>query len=111
MYQHYKSDLRVGDAQTYNQALSQLYEWSKSIHLTDYYIWPQQAHELENHLLLTDYLSDNQKQVELANLIEQTSFQIGKLHYTSETLNDEKTFILEGFKELMPLFQRTINQT
>ena len=111
MYQHYKSDLRVGDTQTYNQALSQLTDWSKTVNLTDYYIWPQQENELENHLLLTDYLADNQKQVELANLIEQTSFQIGKLHDTSETLNNEKTFILEGFKELMPLFQRIIKQT
>lgn len=111
MYQHYKSDLRVGDAQTYNQVLSQLAEWSKTVNLTDYYIWPQQENELENHLLLTDYLADNQKQVELAKSIEQTSFQIGKLYYTSEILNDEKTFILEGFKEMMPLFQRIIKQT
>lgn len=65
MYQHYKSEERYGSIAAYNQLLAILKEWSKTVDIKDYYIWPQPEHELDDHLALSDYLSDTKKQEEL----------------------------------------------
>lgn len=110
MYQHYRSEQRVGDALSYNQSLNLLPEWSQTLDLSDYYIWPQQEHELVDHLLLRDYLKDSEKQAALKAQALQKSFQIGKIRYTTEDLGDEKALILNGLKDLMPLFQTIIDK-
>ena len=40
MYQHYKSEERYGSIAAYNQLLAILKEWSKTVDIKDYYIWP-----------------------------------------------------------------------
>lgn len=110
MYQRYRSEQRSGDIETYNAMLAHLPSWSEAIDLHDYYIWPQQEHELVDHLLLHDYLVDAEKQAALQAQAYEKSFQLGKIRYTTNDLGDEKAFILQGFKELTPLLQTIINQ-
>ena len=58
MFQHYKSEEREGSVVAYNQLLNRLEAWSQTIDCEGYYIWPQEEHELVDHLPLKDYLAD-----------------------------------------------------
>lgn len=105
LFQHHRSETRIGTNQVYNKLLSRIPKWSESIDLSDYHIWPQQEHELENHLLLTTYLDSEKEQSELKNQITETSFQVGKIRYTENGLTDEMDFVLQGIRELQGLLE------
>jgi hypothetical protein len=104
MFQHYKSEQRSGSLAAYNGLRRQIEQWSKYKNLTDYYIWPQVEHELEDHLPLTEYLSDPQKQVQLEEKLQGRSFQIGKLWFRSERIKDVERLTVEALEELSQLY-------
>jgi hypothetical protein len=104
MFQHYKSDKRSGSLTAYNELLEQIVQWSKDKDLSDYYIWPQVEHELTDHLPLSEYLSDPQKQQQLVEKMQDRSFQIGKLWLRSEKIAEIEQKTLEALSELAPLY-------
>ncbi|MBF0725471.1 glucose-6-phosphate 1-dehydrogenase family protein [Enterococcus gallinarum] len=104
MFQHYKSGQRSGSLAAYNDLRWQIEEWSKDKNLADYYIWPQVEHELEDHCPLAVYLSDPQKQRQLEEKLQGRSFQIGKLWFPSESIEDVERLTTEALEELSPLY-------
>lgn len=104
MFQHYKSGQRSGSLAAYNDLRWQIEEWSKDKNLADYYIWPQVEHELEDHCPLAVYLSEPQKQRQLEEKLQGRSFQIGKLWFPSESIEDVERLTTEALEELSPLY-------
>ncbi len=84
MFQEYKSETRQGTQEQYNQLLAYLPKWSKQVDVSDYYIWPQQEHELTDHLPLKNYLADTQVQQRFQDEVNQQTFQLGKLFFRAE---------------------------
>ncbi|MHC5269833.1 HI_0552 family protein [Enterococcus sp. LJL98] len=108
LFQHYRSETRVGTNDHYNQLLSSIPTWSQQVDLTDYHIWPQQEHELTDHLLLQSYLDSIDEQKKLHEQVMDTSFQLGKIIYSKDGITDEKAFILQGIRELQVLLEEAI---
>lgn len=106
MYQHYKSEERYGSIAAYNQLLAILKEWSKTVDIKDYYIWPQPEHELDDHLALSDYLSDTKKQEELKKAMRDRTFQMGKLFFYPQEIEHVEQITAETLQELAPLYQK-----
>ena len=106
MYQHYKSEERYGSIAAYNQLLAILKEWSKTVDIKDYYIWPQPEHELVDHLALSDYLSDTKKQEELKKAMRDRTFQMGKLFFYPQEIEHVEQITAETLQELAPLYQK-----
>lgn len=104
MFQHYKSEERVGNKQEYNHLLDSLAQWSQEVDITDYYIWPQPEHELEEHLSLSTYLTDKAQQKELKKAMKDKTFQIGKLLYKKEEIKDVEKITAKTLQELAPLY-------
>lgn len=104
MFQHYKSDERSGSLTEYNHLLTRLAQWSREIDLKDYYIWPQVEHELEDHLPLATFLSDNAQPEKLMQAMQDRSFQLGKLYVRTATPLDIVEATVQTFKELAPLY-------
>ncbi|KAF1297396.1 hypothetical protein BAU15_11655 [Enterococcus sp. JM4C] len=104
MFQHYKSQERVGTAEEYNRLLDSLKQWSEQVDITDYYIWPQQANELDDHLPLAVYLEDIEKQNELKNSLGDRTFQIGKLFFKRDKIEEIETLTVKALEELAPLY-------
>ncbi len=105
MYQHYKSADRSGTVGAYNQLLESLPEWSEPIDLTDYYIWPQQEHELMDHLPLQKYLQNPSLQHEFRNQLADRTFQLGKLYFREAEIAQVEEKILQAFEELAVLYR------
>lgn len=105
LFQHYRSETRIGVNHRYNQLLSSIPTWSQQIDLTDYHIWPQQEHELTDHLLLQNYLQSKDEQEKLKKQVIETSFQLGKIMYSKDGIVDEKEFVLQGIRELQALLK------
>ena len=110
MYQHYKSDTREGSVEGYNQLLSLLQEWSTQVAIEEYYIWPQPENELEDHLLLSVYLSDKSKQEELRETMGNRTFQLGKLFFSPNEYTNIEEKTAEALKELAPLYHAIKNK-
>lgn len=104
MFQHYKSEERMGNKQEYNHLLDSLAQWSQEVDITDYYIWPQPEHELEEHLSLSTYLTDEAQQKELKKAMKDKTFQIGKLLYKKEEIKDVEKITAKTLQELAPLY-------
>lgn len=72
--------------------------------VSDYYIWPQQEHELIDHLPLKNYLADTQVQQKFQDEVNQQTFQLGKL-FSREELPDVEGQIIQVFNELKQLYR------
>lgn len=104
MFQHYKSAERSGSVAAYNDLLQEIAIWSQKIDITDYYIWPQVEHELDDHLALKDYLASEKLQTEFQAKLAGKTFQIGKLLMKAKYPQiEDKT--VATLKELMTLYQ------
>lgn len=104
MYQHHNHEKRIGQAATYNTCLTQLSRWQHDLSdLKNYYIWPQQEHELDDHLLLSTYFSQPEKQQQLAQEIISTSFQIGTLYFHPQSPTFISQQVQHDLLELTPL--------
>jgi hypothetical protein len=104
MFQEYKSGTRQGTKEQYNQLLAYLPKWSEQVDVSDYYIWPQQEHELMDHLPLKNYLADAQVQQRFQDEVNQQTFQLGKLFFRAE-LPDVEGQIIQVFNELTQLYR------
>ncbi len=104
MFQHYKSEERTGSVVAYNQLLNRLEAWSQTIDCEGYYIWPQEEHELVDHLPLKDYLADEKQRKILEERIGNRSFQIGKLWFATEKLETIEEKSCQALQELAPLY-------
>lgn len=104
MFQHYKSEERAGSVVAYNQLLNRLEAWSQTIDCEGYYIWPQEEHELVDHLPLKDYLADEKQRKILEERIGNRSFQIGKLWFATEKLETIEEKSCQALQELAPLY-------
>lgn len=105
MFQHYKSEQRVGLATDYNQLLQQIPTWSQTVDCRHYQIWPQQEHELDDHLPLSTYLNTPVLQEQLEKEIIDTSFQLGKVYYHDVPTEEIEQVITKALRELLPLLQ------
>ncbi len=105
MFQHYKSEQRLGLATDYNQLLQQIPTWSQTIDLTHYQIWPQQEHELTEHLKLKQYLNSANLQEKLQAEITNTSFQVGKVYKHDLPTEKIEQAVVNALSELLPLLQ------
>lgn len=104
MFQHYKSDERPGSLIRYNELLEQIKEWSTTITVDDYYIWPQVEHELTDHLSLKEFLADPEQPSKLEQSLEGRSFQLGKLFFKTNTPPAIEEIISQTLQELVPLY-------
>lgn len=104
MFQHYQSDKRTGSPEAYNQLLDLLPQWSRSVAIENYYIWPKSEDELTDHLPLASYLADEQVQKEFHQSIQGETFQIGKLFFASDIYDVEQVTV-DALQELMMLYQ------
>lgn len=104
MFQHYKSEERHGSLAKYNDLLEVLPEWSQSVAINDYYIWPQVEHELEDHLPLTEFLADHSQPEKLRLAMEDRSFQLGKLLFKTASIPNIVQETAQTIKELAPLY-------
>ncbi|BCA86468.1 hypothetical protein EsVE80_19910 [Enterococcus saigonensis] len=108
MFQHYKSDDRNGSIGAYNALLQEIADWSRNIDINDYYIWPQVEHELEDHLPLKDYLTDQKIQVEFQTRLAGKTFQIGKI-LMKDNYSQIENVTSATLMELMPLYQQLVH--
>ncbi|MGL9726761.1 HI_0552 family protein [Enterococcus sp. DIV0756] len=104
MFQHYKSDERSGSLAAYNQLLTTLGQWSKGIDIKDYYIWPQVEHELDDHLPLSAFLSDDMQPEKLMRAMQGRTFQLGKLFFKTTTIPNIVETTAQALEELAPLY-------
>lgn len=105
MFQHYKSEQRLGLATDYNQLLQQIPTWSQTVDLAHYQIWPQQEHELTDHLKLSTYLTSPDLQKKLQDEIARTSFQLGKVYFHDVPTEEIESVVIQALVELLPLLQ------
>lgn len=104
MFQHYKSEERMGSVEEYNTLLLSLDAWSKHVAIEEYYIWPQLENELTDHLPLAEFLADKEKQVLFKQRMENRTFQIGKLFFKTEDIDDIVAHTTAALEELYPLY-------
>lgn len=104
MFQHYRMDERQGTIAAYNQLLDRLPQWSRGVAVEEYYIWPQKADELGEHLPLKTYLKSPKVQADFAQSLQGGTFQIGKLFFNG-TVPEAPEQTVQALLELMPLYQ------
>lgn len=107
MFQHYKSDQRNGSIEEYNALLEQMNEWSQTIDIQHYFIWPQVEHELEDHLPLSEYLASKEIQHSFKEQLLDRTFQIGRLYLAEDLplINCEKQTVAT-LEELARLYKK-----
>lgn len=109
MFQHYKSDERAGSIEAYNALLSSLEVWSRQVAIEEYFIWPQVEDELEDHLPLVDFLADKERQNAFRQKRGDRTFQIGKLFFEADRIEDITQRTIDTLKELYPLYSSLKN--
>ena len=63
--------------------------------------------EFVDHLSLNDYLKDAKKQITFNEEAIKTSFLLGKFAFRNQDqVEDIEEFILDGIKQLLPLYEK-----
>ena len=107
MFQHYKSEKRRGTPNEYNALLREVPKWAKTISMDHWYLWDKDEMEFTDHMPVTEYLSNPQRQKEFNKEAQKTSFLLGKFAFRGKNHVDRmEDYIVTVINELMPLYEK-----
>lgn len=107
MFQHYKSEKRGDTPDQYNELLTDIPTWAKDRSVKNWYLWNKNEMEFADHLPLQDYLTNLEKQNSFNVEARQSSFLLGKFAFRNQDqVSDMEKFILDGIRQLLPLYEK-----
>lgn len=108
MFQHYKSEKRKITVEQYNELLTDVPTWSKSIDLDNWYIWNgEMSSEFDDHTKLSDYLKQNNIQEQFKSKLQDATFLVGKFVFRDQQHNiNMEDFITKSIMDLLPLYEK-----
>lgn len=109
-FQHYKSEKRGDTPDQYNELLTDIPIWAKNRVTQNWYLWDKNDMEFTDHLPLQEYLTNLEKQKSFNLEAGKTSFLLGKFAFRDrDHVSNMEDFILDGIKQLLPLYKRLEN--
>ena len=110
MFQHYKSEKRGDTPDQYNELLTDIPTWAKDRSVKNWYLWNKNKMKFADHLPLQDYLTNLEKQNSFNVEARQSSFLLGKFAFRNQDqVPDMEKFILDGIRQLLPLYEKLKN--
>ncbi len=107
MFQHYKSEKRGDSSEQYNKLLADIPTWAKNRKISNWYLWDKNEMEFVDHLSLNDYLKDAKSKLRLMKKpSKQVSYWASLLFRNQDQVEDIEEFILDGIKQLLPLYEK-----
>ena len=110
MFQHYESEKRGDTPDQYNELLTDIPIWAKNRVTQNWHLWDKNDMEFTDHLPLQEYLTNLEKQKSFNLEAGKTSFLLGKFAFRDrDHVSNMEDFILDGIKQLLPLYKRLEN--